>query len=315
MRSSSRPAPRSSTRSARATGSQGLSPPGRRGSMPPASTRDGGRHRDAAGRGAVHAVAGQLVRFEGDDAVACAPSSRRRRDRRGDDDAVRHRDPRPRSRAARHARADGRRGAASAWSAPRGRRLPLPPPPTDGRRLPVHGHDRRRPRRTRGTAASPSWSCSSAPSLAVPRHVPGRRVPAARPVLDRRPDRRGPGAVHRPTGRAPDHAGRGRRRRLRRRLPTDAAPRRAPRARRADGPVRWLVAAVALRRCGRRVLGGARGRVDRRRQHARQARRVAGRTSSSSRAAVSVPRRGHPARAARATRCCSTSAATSWTTG
>ena len=40
-------------------------------------------------------------------------------------------------------------------------------------------------------------------------------------------------------------------------------------ARGADGPVRWLVAAVALRRCGRRVLGRPRGRLDRRRDDAR----------------------------------------------
>ena len=61
--------------------------------------------------------------------------------------------------------------------------------------------------------------------------------------------------VHRPARVAPDHARRGRRRRDRRRLPADAAPRRAPRARRADGPLRWLVAAVALRRRGRPSTG------------------------------------------------------------
>ena len=69
----------------------------------------------------------------------------------------------------------------------------------------------------------------------------------------------GPRPVHRPPRRAPDHARRGRGGRHDRRLPADAAPRRAPRAGRADGPVRRLVAAVALRRRGRRVLGRPRG--------------------------------------------------------
>ena len=67
------------------------------------------------------------------------------------------------------------------------------------------------------------------------------------------------GAVHRATRRAPADPGRGRRRRQRRRLPADRPPRRAPGARRADGPVRELVAAVALRRRRRGVLGGPAG--------------------------------------------------------
>ena len=89
---------------------------------------------------------------------------------------------------------------------------------------------------------------AQARELGRARAVPGRRLPAAPPGVRRRPHRRRPGAVHRPPRRPPDHARRGRRRRHDRRLPADAAPRRAPRARRADGPVRRLVAAVALRR-------------------------------------------------------------------
>ena len=74
-----------------------------------------------------------------------------------------------------------------------------------------------------------------------------------------------PEPVHGPPGDPPDHARRGRRPTRRRRVPPDAAPRRAPRARGADGQVRWLVAAVALRRRGRRILGRPRGRLARRR--------------------------------------------------
>ena len=128
------------------------------------------------------------------------------------------------------------------------------------------------------------------------RDVPGRRLPAARPGLDRGAHRGHAGPVHRPTRRPPDHPRRGRRGRHGRRLPAHAAPRRAPRARRADGPVRWLVATVALRRRGRGVLGGPRGRLDRRRVDPRQARRQRAGRGRGPGAHLPVPRRGHPAR-------------------
>ena len=120
-------------------------------------------------------------------------------------------------------------------------------------------------------------------------------MPAARARVDRGTDRRGAGALHRATGVAPDHAGRGRCGHPGGRLPANATPRRASRARRAARPVRELVAAVALRRRDRRVLERPRGRVGRRREHAREDRRVGPRRGGVPRAAVPLPRRRHPA--------------------
>ncbi len=171
----------------------------------------------------------------------------------------------------------------------------LPPAPVEGRRVRLHGHDRGRP----AGGVGPRLHRARAPQAFEPgvsRDLPGRSLPPERPRLDRGADRRGAGAVHGPSGVAPDHIGRGRRRRLRRRLPPDTAPRRAPGARGADGPVRGLVAAVALRRrCGR-VLGGPRRGVDRRRLDPRQAGRVRAGRGRAAGAAVPMPRGGHQAR-------------------
>ena len=65
----------------------------------------------------------------------------------------------------------------------------------------------------------------------------------------------------------------------------------------------------------RGVLGRSRGRLARRRQHARQARRLRPGRRRVPRAALSRATSRTSSPAARATRCCSTSAATSWTTG
>ena len=146
--------------------------------------------------------------------------------------------------------------------------------------------------------------------LGGPRPVPGWRLPAAPSVVRRRPHGNRPGAVHRPPRRPPDHARRGRRRRRDRRLPADAAARRAPRPGRADGPLRRLVAAVALRRRTRGVPRGSRAGLARRRVDARQARSSPGRTSSR-RSSGSIPATSRISSPAdRATRCSSTSAAT-----
>ena len=144
---------------------------------------------------------------------------------------------------------------------------PLPPaPPTRRRRLPLHGRDRRRPRRRRGIDGFTELELLKRATLAGIGTCQGGACLPARPGVDRAP---GPA-----TCRSPFTARPGARQITLaeaaadvddRRLPADAAARRAPRARRADGPVRRLVAAVALRRRGRRVLGGPRGRLDRRR--------------------------------------------------
>ena len=150
--------------------------------------------------------------------------------------------------------------------------------------------------RARGTSGFDELELLKRVEPGVPGDVPGRRLPAPGPVLDRRPHGDGSGPVHRPARLAPDHPRRGRRRRdvdVFRRTPLheEHLALGAP-----DGSLRELVAAVALRRRGRRVLGGARGRVDRRRQHARQAGRVRPRCRRGPGAALSVPRRGHQAR-------------------
>ena len=132
----------------------------------------------------------------------------------------------------------------------RGRRAPAAAGPDrpGRRRLPLHGRDGRRPRRGVVERATRSSSCSSA------RRSPGSaRARAARACPTSAPgSRTGPARSPEPFTARPGARqitlARGRRRRDRRRLPADAAPRRAPRARGADGPVRRLVAAVALRR-------------------------------------------------------------------
>ena len=187
-----------------------------------------------------------------------ARRGRRGVDRRGADGRRR-----PRSGAAGPAGPDGRSDRPGRG----GRRSPpidhpLPPPPSDpaASSAAAWGSTVARPRRRRGPPATPSWSCSSARrSAGIGTCQGGACLPHVRAWIAR-PDRRRARALHRPARRPPDHPGRGRRRRLRRRLPADATPRRAPRARRADGPLRRLVAAVALRRRASRSTGrSARG--------------------------------------------------------
>ena len=173
------------------------------------------------------------------------------------------------------------------------------PPPAAGagrrRGLPVHGNDGRGPRGGVGEGL-PGPRAAEAGQLGRARAVPGWCLPAARPSVHRGSDGLGAGALHGPAGRPPDHPGRGGRRRRDRCLPADAAPRRAPRAGRPDGSVRRLVAAVALRRRRRRVLGGPRGRLDRRRLDARQAHRQRAGRRRGAGADLSLPRRGHQGR-------------------
>ena len=153
--------------------------------------------------------------------------------------------------------ADRRRCRRRRVAAPAGRR------PTR-RRLPLHGRDRRRPRRglveglhraraAEARDASPASGRARA-ARACPTSGPGSPSGPARCPSRSRP---GPARARSRSVRRPRTYGR--------RLPADAAPRRAPGARGADGPLRRLVAAVALRRRGRRVLGRPRGRLDRRR--------------------------------------------------
>ena len=172
---------------------------------------------------------------------------------------------------------------------------PLPPAPTDGVVCRCHGVTVEDLQGTWDKGFQELELIKRA-SLACLGTVPGWRLPPAGPVLDRRPIRGGPGAVHRPARVPADHPGRGRRGRPHRCVPADAAARGARGPGRADGPLRRVVAAVALRRRDRRVLGRPRGRLDRRRQHARQARRVRSGRRRVPRAAVPVPRRGHQAR-------------------
>ena len=193
---------------------------------------------------------------------------------------------------------------------------PLPPPPTDGRRLPAAWARPSTTSTTPGTAASPSSSCSSARAWPVLGHVPGRRLPAARPGLDR-----GHGPASSPTpftarpAVAPDHARRGRRRHATstrsggRRSTTSTSPLGARMDRFGGWWRPWHYGDVVAR-----VLGGPRGRLDRRRVDARQADRLRARTSSSSSSGSTRATSRTSSPAARATRCCSTSAATSWTT-
>ena len=125
-------------------------------------------------------------------------------------------------------------------------------------------------------------TCQGAP--ACPTSVPGSTRGPARSPTRSRPARR----ARSPSPRPPPTR--------RRCLPPDAAPRRAPRPWRPDGPVRRLVAAVALRRRRRGVLGGPRGRLHRRRLDPRQARRQRTGRRGGAGADLSVPRRGHQAR-------------------
>ena len=79
---------------------------------------------------------------------------------------------------------------------------------------------------------------------------------------------------------------------------------------RAHGPLRRMVAAVELRQLPRRVLGGARGRVARRRVDARQDDRDRARCRRGIGTHLPDDHPRHPARGEAATCCCSTSAAT-----
>ena len=318
-RSSSRPAPPSSSRSARATGLRGLVTARAAERLHAAGVDLGARSRSARRRRrAVHASGRTLVRFEGDEPAGHAPSSPRDDDGAEIDDAVRHRRSSasawpPRDLLARMAGAEPpvtrrrRRGR---------RRIPLPPPPTDGRRLSAA---RRRPSttsRASGTRGFPSSSCSSGPaSPASGTCQGGVCLPHVRAwIADRTGD--GAGAVHRPAGVAPDHP-RPRRPRTSTSTPSGARRCTTSTSRSARG---WTASAA----------GGGRGTTATTSPSTgRSARRVSigdvstlgklivsgpGRRSSSwSGSTRATSRTSSPA--ARATRCCSTSAATSSTTG
>ena len=244
--------------------------------------------------------AGRLVRFEGDGTRRIRPSSpptRRPASRRRP--ALRH----------------GHRRSRPCPARRRWRGWPVPTPvsvtvvgsaaapaptaadPPGGRcRLPLHGRHGRRPRGGVGPGVSPSSNCSSAPRSRASGRA--RAAPACRTcgrwIAARTGTVPAPFTARPATRQLTIGGGRGRTSPSTARR--DGAPRRAPRPGRADGSVRRVVAAVALRRRGRRVLGGPRGRLARRRQHARQARRGRAGRRRGARAAVSVPRRRHRAR-------------------
>ena len=233
--------------------------------------------------------------FEGDDGRGSGPSST------ADDGSAsrrRHRATRSSSAsgsAPRRARADGRRGAVQRRSAARPSDQPLPAAPRPrASSAPARG----RPSPTSrppGTAASRSSSSSSARAWPGSARARGR-LPAPRPVVDRAP---GPATS-------------------RSRSPRARPPARSPSAEAADTHIdafrrtplhdEHLALGARMDRFGswwrpwhygdadRRVLGGPRGRVDRRRQHARQAGRVRAGRRRAPRAALSVPRRRHQAR-------------------
>ena len=190
-----------------------------------------------------------------------------------------------------------------------------PARPDRGRRLRLHGHDRRRPRGRLGRAATPSSSSSSArarPASARaraaracrtsargsppgPARCPIRSPPARRPARSRWPRPR-PRPTSTPSGRTPLH---------------DEHLAAGARMDRFGGwwrPWNYGDAVVG-------VLGGPRGRLDRRRARRSASWSSRGRTSSSSSSASTRATSRTSSPAARATRCCSTSAATSWTTG
>ena len=125
--------------------------------------------------------AGELVRFEGDDGrPGRAPSSRAAttaaRRRPACDTVVVDLGRAPRDVLARMARPSAPVAVVGAAADDH----PLPPADRPGRRrLPLHGHDRRRPRRGAGPRATPSSSCSSARRSAGHRHR-ARAAPACR---------------------------------------------------------------------------------------------------------------------------------------
>ena len=145
--------------------------------------RRGRRRRDAARRRAR--AARRRARSSGSRATDGRVTRGRDRgpdDRRGDDDAV----PTRSSSASASRRATSWPGwpatvPVTRRSATRPPTQPLPPAADRGRRLPLHGHDRRRPRRRPGTAASRELELLKRASLAGLGTVPGRRVPAPRP--------------------------------------------------------------------------------------------------------------------------------------
>ena len=288
----------------------------RRGRRP----RPCGRDRHAADGVPCERVFGTLVRFDGDDGGHVARG--RRRDPRAASTSRRRATPRSSGSVGRatprgcRLGADGRRrGPPSAWSARRPTTIPLPPAPTD-RGVVCRCTGRRSPTSTRAwDTGFRSSSCSSARRW--PGSGPARAGPACRTSGPGSPRRigRGARAVHRPTRDPPDHHRRGRRRRLHRRLPAHA---RSTTSTSPSAPG-WTGSAA----------GGGRGTT---------ATRVAeywavregvsiGDVSTLGKLVVSGPdvveassgsiRATSPTSspAGRATRCCSTSAATSWTTG
>ncbi len=193
---------------------------------------------------------------------------------------------------------------------------PLPPPPTDGVVCPCMGTTVATSTR-RGTRATSELELLKRSSQACLGTVPGRRVPAPRPLVDRRPDRRGrrsrsPPAPRRARSRSAEAAADT----YDRRVPADARCTTST-SRSAHG---WTGSAAGGGRgttaTRRRVLGRPRGRLARRRVST-LGKLVVSRPGRGRgpRAALPVPRRATSSPAARATRCCSTSAATSWTTG
>ena len=241
-----------------------------------------------------------------------APSSLRPGDRRGNDDAGRHRRGRPWPRPARSSRPDGRRRARHRRR--RRRHRPAAPRRRPRRHLRLHGHDRRRPRRRLG----PWLHRTRAPQArqpGLPRPVPGRRLPAQRPLVDRRQDGRG-----RPTPFTARPASR------QNTLAEASADTYVDAFRKTPLHDEHLAAGARMDRFGGWWrpwhYGDAVSDTGRSARASRSAtsRRSAswssrGRTSSScSSGSIRVTSRTS-SRVTRATRCCSTSAATSWTTG
>ena len=223
-------------------------------------------------------------------------------------------DRRPRPGAARPARPDGRRRCRSRSSATAADEHPLPPPPTDGVVCRCMGVDRRRPRGRVGQGLHRARA-AQAGEPRRPRDVPGRRLPAPRPLVDRRPDRRRCPSRSRPA-----------RRRARSRSPrppptstsTPSGGRRSTTSTSRSGRG-WTGSAAGGGRGTTATPSPSTGRSARASRSATSARSASwsspGRTSSSSWSGSirATSRTSSPA--GRATRCCSTSAATSWTTG
>ncbi len=136
-------------------------------------------------------------------------------------------------------------------------------------RLPVlEGHGRR-PANGVGQGV-PAHRAGQASRVVRHGHLPGQRVHAAPAFVRDRQVWRAVRSVHRATGISPTDDRRGSRRHVPRPVPAHRVARRARGARGTHGPLRRMVAAVELRRLPRRVLGGPRGCLARRRVDAGQ---------------------------------------------